>query len=108
MTLKAGDVIATGTPSGVSKLNPGDVCTVEIEGSACCQIRSGDQILNLKRSNEIFIDTANLEEIREANELGLIDGVTTNPSLVAKKEMLSLKNTSQRSVPLSKETFRPK
>ena len=31
MTLKVGDVIATGTPSGVSKLNPGDVCTVEIE-----------------------------------------------------------------------------
>jgi 2-keto-4-pentenoate hydratase/2-oxohepta-3-ene-1,7-dioic acid hydratase in catechol pathway len=32
MTLKAGDVIATGTPSGVSKLNEGDVCEVEIEG----------------------------------------------------------------------------
>jgi 2-keto-4-pentenoate hydratase/2-oxohepta-3-ene-1,7-dioic acid hydratase in catechol pathway len=32
MTLKVGDVIATGTPSGVSKLNPGDVCEVEIEG----------------------------------------------------------------------------
>jgi 2-keto-4-pentenoate hydratase/2-oxohepta-3-ene-1,7-dioic acid hydratase in catechol pathway len=32
MTLKAGDVIATGTPSGVSKLTPGDVCEVEIEG----------------------------------------------------------------------------
>ena len=32
MTLRAGDVIATGTPSGVSKLNPGDVCEVEIEG----------------------------------------------------------------------------
>lgn len=32
MTLKEGDVIATGTPSGVSKLNPGDVCEVEIEG----------------------------------------------------------------------------
>jgi 2-keto-4-pentenoate hydratase/2-oxohepta-3-ene-1,7-dioic acid hydratase in catechol pathway len=32
MTLKAGDVIATGTPSGVSKLNHGDVCEVEIEG----------------------------------------------------------------------------
>jgi len=31
MTLKAGDVIATGTPSGVSKLNPGDLCEVEIE-----------------------------------------------------------------------------
>ncbi len=32
MTLNAGDVIATGTPSGVSKLSPGDVCEVEIEG----------------------------------------------------------------------------
>ncbi len=32
MTLNAGDVIATGTPSGVSKLNPGDVCEVKIEG----------------------------------------------------------------------------
>jgi 2-keto-4-pentenoate hydratase/2-oxohepta-3-ene-1,7-dioic acid hydratase in catechol pathway len=32
MTLNAGDVIATGTPSGVSKMNPGDVCEVDIEG----------------------------------------------------------------------------
>ena len=32
MTLKAGDVIATGTPSGVSQLNPGDVCEVMVEG----------------------------------------------------------------------------
>jgi 2-keto-4-pentenoate hydratase/2-oxohepta-3-ene-1,7-dioic acid hydratase in catechol pathway len=32
MSLKEGDVIATGTPSGVSKLVPGDVCEVEIEG----------------------------------------------------------------------------
>ena len=32
MTLKAGDLIATGTPSGVSRLNDGDVCTVEIDG----------------------------------------------------------------------------
>lgn len=32
MTLLPGDVIATGTPSGVSKLNPGDVCEVEIDG----------------------------------------------------------------------------
>lgn len=32
MTLNPGDVIATGTPSGVSKMNPGDVCEVEIEG----------------------------------------------------------------------------
>src|ERR687883_1512133 len=34
---------------------------------------------------KFFIDTANLEEIREAAELGVIDGVTTNPSLVAKE-----------------------
>lgn len=34
---------------------------------------------------KFFIDTANLDEIKEAAELGLIDGVTTNPSLVAKE-----------------------
>jgi transaldolase len=33
---------------------------------------------------KFFIDTANLDEIREAHELGLLDGVTTNPSLCAK------------------------
>lgn len=33
---------------------------------------------------KFFIDTANLEEIQEANELGVLDGVTTNPSLCAK------------------------
>lgn len=32
-----------------------------------------------------FIDTANVEEIREANEMGIICGVTTNPSLIAKE-----------------------
>ena len=34
---------------------------------------------------KLFIDTANINEIREANALGIIDGVTTNPSLVAKE-----------------------
>lgn len=34
---------------------------------------------------KIFLDTANIKEIREANEMGLIDGVTTNPSLLAKE-----------------------
>jgi transaldolase len=34
---------------------------------------------------KFFIDTANLEEIREAASLGVIDGVTTNPSLIAKE-----------------------
>jgi transaldolase len=34
---------------------------------------------------KFFIDTANLDEIKEANELGILDGVTTNPSLMAKE-----------------------
>ncbi|MDL1872132.1 fructose-6-phosphate aldolase [Deltaproteobacteria bacterium PRO3] len=33
---------------------------------------------------KIFIDTADVQEIREANDMGILDGVTTNPSLVAK------------------------
>jgi len=40
---------------------------------------------------KFFIDTANLDEIREANELGLIDGVTTNPTLVAKEGDIDFK-----------------
>ena len=40
---------------------------------------------------KFFIDTANLDEIREANEMGLIDGVTTNPSLVAKERDVDFK-----------------
>lgn len=34
---------------------------------------------------KFFIDTANLSQIKEANELGILDGVTTNPSLMAKE-----------------------
>lgn len=34
---------------------------------------------------KFFIDTANLDEIRDAASLGIVDGVTTNPSLVAKE-----------------------
>jgi transaldolase len=40
---------------------------------------------------KFFVDTANLDEIREAGELGLIDGVTTNPSLVAKEGDIDFK-----------------
>ena len=41
---------------------------------------------------KIFIDTANIDHIREANDLGIIDGVTTNPTLVARegKDFISL------------------
>ena len=34
---------------------------------------------------KFFIDTANLQQIKEAQELGVLDGVTTNPSLMAKE-----------------------
>jgi len=34
---------------------------------------------------KFFIDTANLDQIKEANDLGVLDGVTTNPSLMAKE-----------------------
>lgn len=37
---------------------------------------------------KLFIDTANTEEIRQANELGVICGVTTNPSLIAKEGLV--------------------
>ena len=39
---------------------------------------------------KIFIDSANIEEIKEADSLGVIDGVTTNPSLIAKEKRPAL------------------
>ena len=41
---------------------------------------------------KIFLDTANIEDIKEINSLGVIHGVTTNPSLIA-KEKRDLKET---------------
>lgn len=41
---------------------------------------------------KFFIDTANLAEIREAHELGVLDGVTTNPSLMAKEGITGKNN----------------
>ena len=35
---------------------------------------------------KFFIDTANIEEIKEANSMGMADGVTTNPTLIAREE----------------------
>ena len=40
---------------------------------------------------KFFLDSANLNEIRAASEMGLIDGVTTNPSLVAKEGKIDFK-----------------
>ena len=44
---------------------------------------------------KFFIDTANLEQIREAQLLGVLDGVTTNPSLMAKEGINGEKNITQ-------------
>ena len=41
---------------------------------------------------KFFIDTANLDEIKEAYDLGILDGVTTNPSLMAKEGITGSKN----------------
>lgn len=43
-------------------------------------------------SMKFFIDTANINEIREAHALGLLAGVTTNPSLVAKEKNISFED----------------
>ncbi|MFN4763130.1 fructose-6-phosphate aldolase [Gillisia sp. Q332] len=41
---------------------------------------------------KFFIDTANLDQIKEAQELGVLDGVTTNPSLMAKEGITGREN----------------
>src|SRR6476469_1712075 len=54
---------------------------------------SQNTLLKIRASQEyntrmkFFIDTANLNEIHEANALGILDGVTTNPSLMAKENI---------------------
>jgi transaldolase len=35
---------------------------------------------------KFFIDTANIDQIMDANSMGMVDGVTTNPSLIAKED----------------------
>jgi len=44
---------------------------------------------------KFFIDTANLKEIAEAHEMGILDGVTTNPSLMAKEGITGKENILQ-------------
>lgn len=44
---------------------------------------------------KFFIDTANINEIKEANDLGILDGVTTNPSLMAKEGITGEENILQ-------------
>jgi transaldolase len=44
---------------------------------------------------KFFIDTANLQEIKEAHDMGILDGVTTNPSLMAKEGITGQANILQ-------------
>lgn len=44
---------------------------------------------------ELYIDTANLDEIKQAADMGVLDGVTTNPSLIAKEKVDYGKRLSQ-------------
>ena len=41
---------------------------------------------------KFFIDTANLDQIKEAEALGVLDGITTNPSLMAKEGITGSEN----------------
>lgn len=51
---------------------------------------------------KFFIDTANLDQIRQANELGILDGVTTNPSLMAKEGISGDANVKKHYVDICK------
>ena len=51
---------------------------------------------------KFFIDTANLQEIKEANDLGILDGVTTNPSLMAKEGITGTDNILKHYVDICK------
>ena len=44
---------------------------------------------------KFFIDTANLDQINEAQSLGILDGVTTNPSLMAKEGIKGKTNVAK-------------
>lgn len=52
---------------------------------------------------KFFIDTANLNEIKEANKLGILDGVTTNPTLMAKENITGNNNILKHYVSICNE-----
>ena len=51
--------------------------------------------MKIKNIMKFFIDTANLDQIKEAQDLGVLDGVTTNPSLMAKEGITGRENILQ-------------
>src|SRR5205814_10269409 len=44
---------------------------------------------------DLYIDAANLDEIKQAHEMGVLDGVTTNPSLIAKEKISYAKRLAE-------------
>jgi transaldolase len=51
----------------------------------CGSVRAGNCCRYTERRMKFFLDTANLEELRKGAQWGIVDGVTTNPSLIAKE-----------------------
>ena len=56
---------------------------------------------------EFFIDTANLDQIKEAEELGVLDGVTTNPSLMAKEGITGQERIRQHYLAICEAIYGP-
>src|SRR6056297_1574671 len=81
--LKGLELFALPSQSDFLRMHQG----LKIQAALPFFIESQNQLLEIKRSQcmKFFIDTANVEEIREAKNMGMADGVTTNPSLIAKE-----------------------
>ena len=83
MTLEPGDIISTGTPSGVGVLKAGRRRHGR-RSKASASSRTGSKV-NEVGFMKIFIDSGNIKDIETLAAIGIIDGVTTNPSLLAKE-----------------------
>ena len=107
MTLLPGDIISTGTPSGIGPLAAGDSVTVRVDGVGELtnpvegreEVRSQNsesRIQSTGRAMKFFVDTGNQDGHRSGFvALGIVDGVTTNPSLMA-KERATTRRSSKR------------
>ena len=65
--------------------SPKETCLRHVEEAHSAFGRADARDSGVEGQQRSLIDTANIEEIRQASEYGLVDGVTTNPSLVAKE-----------------------
>jgi transaldolase len=51
---------------------------------SCIEQQNNNQIIRRRQRMKFFVDTADIDEIKDINDTGLLDGVTTNPSLILK------------------------